>query len=865
MRDNQYNYLFVSDMHIAMGKNITRRAYDPREDFLYDQEFYNFLGWTNAHREPAETGKGKPWELVIVGDGFDFLPVEIAINDELTAAYYELANSLASNKEDGAKSRDCWGENIFFNEDIPLVLRERLLEEYLKRKLLKKTGYQPDPMKRADPPNPEMEVVGALPDWANAVIESMEYGEPQKDRKGGHCYTLQIDPNISKLRRKIEEWKFKIDIKLRGVFWEEIRSLMLTEEVAIRKMKVIVNGHPILFEGLANWISNGNKLVILAGNHDIEIRWPGVQRAFKDELWNLYKNKGKDWADKKPIEKDKFITLIDFKYSWFYFKEGLFYAEHGGQYDPLNSSSNFLEPYVPIFNNKKDQKDDKKRIYLPFGSLGVWLLVARLEDLFPQWEILGDYSGAILNLFKKYPFTMIRSAAENIGDLSKTAWRTFLSTTGNTVGSQLWRSFQMAIIGLLHWITYGLWHQINFLASRFRKADPSQESKYLPYMPYPTKNLDLFCRIALIKPETALKIYHSWYPFKDDFQKCADESGMDPKLVEKMYYTWDKPADLYRIPMFLFLFIFSILGYLLYMLNLIAKMLLWILNPLGGLGHLIVVLLVIQWLSRYGTPDVLTIIRPVVEYIKAFFANINLGSAQTIKFIAGVLLAILALGFTELIKRFAGWLGIKFFYFFIDGEEYILNGAQDIRKLLENEKGFPAEKLPKFYIMGHDHKPMVRLISADPFNDNNKTYFYNTGSWLPWFADQDLRRMRTGGLDNEFTFVKITVKEGQSEWETAEINDAYLRWNDFTGRPQEQFETAVKKGESHTRLLGGWPGIGLFAGVLTGLFLLAPNLGLINLAVSGFIGTSIGWMIEKMALYIKAKRDPWGSGFRYKP
>jgi len=75
-----WDYLFVSDLHLSLGYNPERRAYHPREDFFFDETFFRWLRWADETCAP-----GRRWELVLIGDVFDFLPVD----ETVQAAYIQ--------------------------------------------------------------------------------------------------------------------------------------------------------------------------------------------------------------------------------------------------------------------------------------------------------------------------------------------------------------------------------------------------------------------------------------------------------------------------------------------------------------------------------------------------------------------------------------------------------------------------------------------------------------------------------------------------------------------------------------------------------------------------------------------------------
>ena len=97
MRNDEYNYLFVSDLHIASGVDPEKQTYHPREDFYYDLEFFRFLIWADKHPE-----NGKKWELVFNGDCFDFLPVQTKLFDY--QQFKEYVDSI--NEEEGWDESD---------------------------------------------------------------------------------------------------------------------------------------------------------------------------------------------------------------------------------------------------------------------------------------------------------------------------------------------------------------------------------------------------------------------------------------------------------------------------------------------------------------------------------------------------------------------------------------------------------------------------------------------------------------------------------------------------------------------------------------------------------------------------------------
>jgi UDP-2,3-diacylglucosamine pyrophosphatase LpxH len=108
------------------------------------------------------------------------------------------------------------------------------------------------------------------------------------------------------------------------------------------KLDVILrSSHPQLLLAMARFIAAGNEILVLRGNHDIELAWPQVQEHFRRLI-----------AEHHPADvgymrmKELVGTRVQFPL-WFWYTPGLLYAEHGCQYDPFCSTEHVLNPVVP--------------------------------------------------------------------------------------------------------------------------------------------------------------------------------------------------------------------------------------------------------------------------------------------------------------------------------------------------------------------------------------------------------------------------------------------------------------------------------------------------------------------------------------
>ncbi|MBN2694720.1 metallophosphoesterase [bacterium] len=135
----------------------------------------------------------------------------------------------------------------------------------------------------------------------------------------------RINPNESKkYKLSLDEMRYGLNNKEKHVVWK------------LRKISEI---HQLFFKTLSDFVFDGNSLVILKGNHDVEFYWPKVKQEFKTILSEMQKFNSDD-------EKLDFENRIKIK-DWIYYEKDFFYMEHGNQYDDYTSFNNFITPLHP--------------------------------------------------------------------------------------------------------------------------------------------------------------------------------------------------------------------------------------------------------------------------------------------------------------------------------------------------------------------------------------------------------------------------------------------------------------------------------------------------------------------------------------
>jgi UDP-2,3-diacylglucosamine pyrophosphatase LpxH len=103
------------------------------------------------------------------------------------------------------------------------------------------------------------------------------------------------------------------------------------EDHTIYKLRCVAQRHGSVFDSLARFVADGNTLVIVRGNHDVDFHWPAVQEEFVRQL-ESHASFARGAVEFAP---------------WFYYEEGRVFVEHGHQYDRYCSYEHLLHPVSP--------------------------------------------------------------------------------------------------------------------------------------------------------------------------------------------------------------------------------------------------------------------------------------------------------------------------------------------------------------------------------------------------------------------------------------------------------------------------------------------------------------------------------------
>ncbi len=209
-------------------------------------------------------------------------------------------------------------------------------------------------------------------------------------------------------------------------------GLGTSEPETMWKLRRIAEGHPIFFQALGWFLAHeGFEVILLKGNHDTELYWQGVQEVTRHVIGEQYATWYKKMYEgalpdspfafrtNMPPKLEHLAQRIQFP-PWFYYEPGLFYAEHGNQYDAANAYRNFLHPTVP---------DRPDLIELPSGSFFVRYFFNKIEILHPFADNLRPLTRYVNWALNSEPLDTLQLVFRN----PRTLWKFFTSFTAKKV------------------------------------------------------------------------------------------------------------------------------------------------------------------------------------------------------------------------------------------------------------------------------------------------------------------------------------------------------------------------------------------------------------------------------------------------
>jgi UDP-2,3-diacylglucosamine pyrophosphatase LpxH len=159
-------------------------------------------------------------------------------------------------------------------------------------------------------------------------------------------------------------------------------GLKTNDYKTVWKLMRIAEGHPRVFAALAGWVAGGGRVLLTAGNHDVELHWPLVRRAIR---WELAEHGAqRELVAERVMFEDSHVVLDNL------------YVEHGHRYEEMTRVDG--PPELP---GRPDE------INLPLGSFVNRYVINRVEALDPFLDNVKPVQRSLLRLARQRPLKIL--------------------------------------------------------------------------------------------------------------------------------------------------------------------------------------------------------------------------------------------------------------------------------------------------------------------------------------------------------------------------------------------------------------------------------------------------------------------------
>ncbi|MBI4700636.1 MAG: metallophosphoesterase [Deltaproteobacteria bacterium] len=171
------------------------------------------------------------------------------------------------------------------------------------------------------------------------------------------------------------------------------RGLGSEEWMSLFKLECIIADHPRFFERLGEFAQRGGRVVVIIGNHDVELCWPSVQRRIREAMGLPARSLGtRSLAEHRaiaaagaagapgaaevlaPASSDRREPLVFC--SWFYLSGKDTFVSHGHQYDPNCVCRDPIDPLIAMRR--------RPQVRIPFGDLATRYLLGGMGYFNPH-------------------------------------------------------------------------------------------------------------------------------------------------------------------------------------------------------------------------------------------------------------------------------------------------------------------------------------------------------------------------------------------------------------------------------------------------------------------------------------------------
>ncbi len=217
------------------------------------------------------------------------------------------------------------------------------------------------------------------------IVSDLHLGGGEADSGDDHVYDgRQLKCFIDELATSDEGGKGDIELIINGDFLEFVqvepeayslvsKEFWCSQTESLRKLAAIMTGHREIFAALAEFAKR-NVVTIAAGNHDVDLYWPGVRAKLRQEIGPTVSFElGNTWYDRY---------------------DGWLRVGHGHMFDPGNQFKNWNDPI------RKDAPGGP-RLEMCSGTLFMVKFVNWLEAEYPFADNVKPFSALRKILWKE--------------------------------------------------------------------------------------------------------------------------------------------------------------------------------------------------------------------------------------------------------------------------------------------------------------------------------------------------------------------------------------------------------------------------------------------------------------------------------
>lgn len=171
-------------------------------------------------------------------------------------------------------------------------------------------------------------------------------------------------------------------------------GLGASRKASLWKLRRIAEGHTSFFAALGWFIQQGNRILFIYGNHDLELSWPDVQHALHEAICTAYADYSEGHGPLPPLDPARVRDAVTFE-PWFYYDATrALYIEHGQQYEPSNHIPDLFNPVLPHAPD---------RLFQPSGILMTRYFYNGLEDKLPYSDNVRPATRAFAWMLSENP------------------------------------------------------------------------------------------------------------------------------------------------------------------------------------------------------------------------------------------------------------------------------------------------------------------------------------------------------------------------------------------------------------------------------------------------------------------------------